>query len=195
MGNQSLHVLRGINLGVESGELVSIMGASGSGKSTLLNILTGAEVLAENMLFATLDSTVRGIELGRNTVLLSDTVGFIRKLPTRLIASFKSTLDEVAEADVILHVIDVSHPHFREQISVVQDTLKELHADDKPTMHVFNKIDAVEGGGAAARQLGCLLGQRRRYGTGHPGPTLARSPASSPNRRSPDHGNRPAKPT
>jgi GTP-binding protein HflX len=126
---------------------VSLVGYTNVGKSTLLNILTGADVLAENKLFATLDSTVRGIELGRNTVLLSDTVGFIRKLPTRLIASFKSTLDEVSEADIILHVIDIAHPHFREQITVVQDTLKELHADGKPTVHVFNKIDAIDRGG------------------------------------------------
>ena len=126
---------------------VSLVGYTNVGKSTLLNILTGADVLAEDKLFATLDSTVRGIELGRNTVLLSDTVGFIRKLPTRLIASFKSTLDEVVEADIVMHVIDVAHPHFNEQIMVVQDTLKELHAEGKPTLHVFNKIDALENSG------------------------------------------------
>jgi GTPase len=127
---------------------VSLVGYTNVGKSTLLNTLTGADVLVEDKLFATLDSTVRGIDLEGRTVLISDTVGFIRKLPTRLVASFKSTLDEVVEADIILHVVDVSHPHFREQIEVVRETLRELGAADKPTIMVFNKIDRLDNAGS-----------------------------------------------
>ena len=127
---------------------VSLVGYTNVGKSTLLNILTGADVRVEDKLFATLDSTVRGIELEGRPVLISDTVGFIRKLPTRLVASFKSTLDEVVESDIILHVVDVSHPQFREQIEVVKETLRELGADQKPTIMVFNKIDRLDNPGS-----------------------------------------------
>ncbi len=123
---------------------VSLVGYTNVGKSTLLNMLTGSDVLVEDMLFATLDSTVRSVDIEGHDVLFTDTVGFIRKLPTRLIASFKSTLDEVVEADIILHVVDVSHPYFKDQIDVVRDTLKELGAQDKPTIMVFNKIDRME---------------------------------------------------
>ncbi len=129
---------------------VSLVGYTNVGKSTLLNMLTGADVLVENKLFATLDSTVRSVDVEGHDVLFSDTVGFIRKLPTRLVASFKSTLDEVVEADIILHVVDVSHPHFKEQIDVVRDTLRELGAQDKPTIMVFNKIDRLENTGSMA---------------------------------------------
>jgi GTP-binding protein HflX len=129
---------------------VSLVGYTNVGKSTLLNMLTGSDVLVEDMLFATLDSTVRSVEIEGRELLISDTVGFIRKLPTRLIASFKSTLDEVVEADIILHVVDVSHPYFKDQIDVVRDTLKELHAEHKPTVMVFNKIDRLEDTGIMA---------------------------------------------
>jgi len=126
---------------------VSLVGYTNVGKSTLLNMLTGADVLVEDMLFATLDSTVRAVDIEGHEVLFSDTVGFIRKLPTRLIESFKSTLDEVVEADIILHVVDIAHPYFRDQIDVVRDTLKELGAHEKPTIMVFNKIDRMENAG------------------------------------------------
>lgn len=124
---------------------VALVGYTNAGKSTLLNWFTGAGVLVEDKLFATLDATVRLVELSpAHKILLSDTVGFIRKLPHHLVASFKSTLDEVVEADILLHVVDVSHPLFEEQIEVVKETLEELHAHDKPTIFVFNKIDRLE---------------------------------------------------
>lgn len=125
---------------------VSLVGYTNAGKSTLMNALASdAGVLAENRLFATLDSTTRTVHVGGNkTILLSDTVGFIRKLPHRLIESFKSTLDEVRESDVLMHVVDTTHPRFAEQKQVVNETLAELKADDKPTLLVFNKIDALE---------------------------------------------------
>ncbi len=124
---------------------VSLVGYTNAGKSTLMNELAGAGVLAENRLFATLDATTRTVELapGRQ-VLLSDTVGFIRKLPHRLIESFKSTLDEVRESDILMHVMDASHRAFREHKEVVKTTLAELDVKDKPTLLVFNKIDAIE---------------------------------------------------
>ena len=124
---------------------VSLVGYTNAGKSTLMNELAGAGVLAENRLFATLDSTTRTVELtpGRE-VLLSDTVGFIRKLPHRLIESFKSTLDEVRESDILLHVLDASHRAYSEHMQVVRETLAELDVRDKPTLLVFNKIDAIE---------------------------------------------------
>jgi len=124
---------------------VSLIGYTNAGKSTLMNELAGAGVLAENRLFATLDATTRTVELspGRR-VLLSDTVGFIRKLPHRLIESFKSTLDEVRESDILMHVLDASHRGFEEHKEVVQRTLLELGVKDKPTLLVFNKIDAIE---------------------------------------------------
>ena len=123
---------------------VSLVGYTNAGKSTLMNALADTDVLAENRLFATLDATTRTVHIAANKqVLLSDTVGFIRKLPHRLIESFKSTLDEVREADVLLHVLDGSHRRFQEQLRVVNDTLKELGALDKPTLLVFNKIDAL----------------------------------------------------
>jgi GTPase len=121
---------------------VSLVGYTNVGKSTLMNLLSKSEVFAENKLFATLDATVRKVVIGNLPFLLSDTVGFIRKLPHHLVESFKSTLDEVREADLLLHVVDISHPGFEEQIGVVNQTLQDIHAADKPTLVVFNKTDA-----------------------------------------------------
>ncbi len=121
---------------------VALVGYTNAGKSTLMNLLSKSSVLAEDKLFATLDTTVRKVVVENLPFLLSDTVGFIRKLPTHLIESFKSTLDEVREADILLHVVDISHPNFEEQIEVVEETLRELGAGDTPLMLVFNKTDA-----------------------------------------------------
>ncbi|MDD6129126.1 MAG: GTPase HflX [Prevotellaceae bacterium] len=121
---------------------VALVGYTNVGKSTLMNILAKSEVFAENKLFATLDTTVRKVIVDNLPFLLSDTVGFIRKLPTDLVDSFKSTLDEVREADLLLHVVDISHPDFEEQIRVVEKTLADLGCAEKPSMVVFNKVDA-----------------------------------------------------
>ena len=117
------------------------MGYTNVGKSTIMNLLGKAEVFAENKLFATVDATTRKVVLDNRPFLLSDTVGFTRKLPTKLIESFKSTLDEIREADLLLHVVDISHPGFEEQIQVVNDTLADIGAAEKPVLLVFNKID------------------------------------------------------
>jgi GTPase len=123
---------------------IALVGYTNAGKSTVLNWFSDAGVLAEDRLFATLDSTVRLVKFSAaHTVLLSDTVGFIRKLPHHLVASFKSTLDEVREADILLHVVDVSHPLFEEQVTVVNETLDDIGATGKPTIMVFNKIDRL----------------------------------------------------
>lgn len=121
---------------------VALIGYTNVGKSTLMNVISKSEVFAENKLFATLDTTVRKVVIENLPFLLSDTVGFIRKLPTQLIESFKSTLDEVREADLLLHVVDISHPNFEEHIQSVNQILTEIHSADKPTIMVFNKIDA-----------------------------------------------------
>ncbi|MFL5765881.1 MAG: GTPase HflX [Bacteroidia bacterium] len=121
---------------------VALVGYTNVGKSTIMNLLSKSDVFAENKLFATLDTTVRKVVIGNLPFLLSDTVGFIRKLPTTLVESFKSTLDEVREADVLIHVVDISHPGFEDQISVVNQTLTDIGAGDKPVLMVFNKIDA-----------------------------------------------------
>ena len=121
---------------------VALVGYTTVGKSTLMNLLAKSEVFAENKLFATLDTTVRKVIIENLPFLLSDTVGFIRKLPTDLVESFKSTLDEVREADLLLHVVDISHPDFEEQIEVVDKTLADLNCGDKPMMVIFNKVDA-----------------------------------------------------
>jgi len=123
---------------------VALVGYTNVGKSTLMNLITKTDILAENKLFATVDSTVRKVVLENVPFLLSDTVGFIRKLPTHLIESFKSTLDEIREADLLVHVVDISHPHFEDHIAVVTQTLNEIKAGDKPILLVFNKIDLVE---------------------------------------------------
>ncbi len=120
---------------------VALVGYTNVGKSTIMNMLAKSEVFAENKLFATLDTTVRKVVIENLPFLLADTVGFIRKLPTDLVDSFKSTLDEVREADILLHVVDISHPDFEEQLQVVEKTLKDLDCSEKPSMIIFNKID------------------------------------------------------
>ncbi len=126
------------------GELirVALVGYTNVGKSTIMNLLSKSSVFAENKLFATLDTTVRKVTIDNIFFLLSDTVGFIRKLPTQLVESFKSTLDEVREADILVHVVDISHKNFEDHINVVKQTLQDIHAGDKPTILVFNKTDA-----------------------------------------------------
>lgn len=121
---------------------VALVGYTNVGKSTIMNLLSKSDVFAENKLFATLDTTVRKVTIDNLFFLLSDTVGFIRKLPTQLVESFKSTLDEVREADLLLHVVDISHPNFEDQIAVVSQTLQDIGAAEIPTIMVFNKIDA-----------------------------------------------------
>ncbi|CEN33181.1 GTPase HflX [Capnocytophaga cynodegmi] len=123
---------------------VALIGYTNVGKSTIMNVISKSDVFAENKLFATLDTTVRKVVIGNLPFLLSDTVGFIRKLPTQLIESFKSTLDEVREADLLLHIVDISHPNFEEHIHSVNQILSEIKSADKPTIMVFNKIDAYK---------------------------------------------------
>jgi len=121
---------------------VALVGYTNVGKSTIMNLLSKSDVFAENKLFATLDTTVRKVVIGNLPFLLSDTVGFIRKLPTDLVESFKSTLDEVRESDLLVHIVDISHKNFEEQITVVNETLRGLGTADKPMIMVFNKMDA-----------------------------------------------------
>ncbi len=136
---------------------VSLVGYTNVGKSTIMNLLSGSEVLVKNQLFATLDSTIRRVELASNhEILLSDTVGFIRKLPHQLVESFKSTLDEVIDTDLLLHVVDISHPAYQEQINTVNEVINELDAGDHPTLMVFNKIDLLE-------EKGLLQSLRKQY--------------------------------
>ncbi len=123
---------------------VALVGYTNVGKSTIMNILSKSDVFAENKLFATLDTTTRKVVLGHTPFLLSDTVGFIRKLPHHLVESFKSTLDEVREADILLHVVDISHSRYEEQLAVVNKTLHDLKSDDKPIITIFNKMDLYE---------------------------------------------------
>jgi GTP-binding protein HflX len=123
---------------------VALVGYTNVGKSTIMNVLSKSDVFAENKLFATLDTTVRKVVLKNLPFLLSDTVGFIRKLPHQLIESFKSTLDETREADLLVHVVDISHPQFEDHFNVVNETLREIGSGDKPTIVVFNKIDAYQ---------------------------------------------------
>ena len=136
---------------------VALVGYTNVGKSTLMNVIAKSDVFAENKLFATLDTTVRKVVIGNLPFLLSDTVGFIRKLPTQLVESFKGTLDEVQEADLLLHVVDISHPNFEEHIESVNQILSEIKSFDKPTLMIFNKIDAYN---AAAWDDAELIEQR-----------------------------------
>ena len=121
---------------------IALVGYTNVGKSTIMNLLSKSDIFAENKLFATLDTTVRKVVINNLPFLMTDTVGFIRKLPTHLVESFKSTLDEVREADILLHVVDISHPGFEEQIEIVEKTLFEIDKEEKPTIIIFNKIDA-----------------------------------------------------
>lgn len=123
---------------------VALVGYTNVGKSTMMNVISKSEVFVENKLFATLDTTVRKVVIKNLPFLLSDTVGFIRKLPTQLVESFKSTLDEVREADLLLHVVDISHPDFEDHIESVNQILQDIKSNDKPTIMVFNKIDAYK---------------------------------------------------
>lgn len=123
---------------------VALVGYTNVGKSTLMNLLSKSDVFAENKLFATLDTTVRKVVIENLPFLLTDTVGFIRKLPHQLVESFKSTLDEVREADLLIHIVDISHPNFEDQLRIVQETLLEIDKEEKPTLLVFNKIDAYQ---------------------------------------------------
>lgn len=123
---------------------VALVGYTNVGKSTIMNLLSKSEVFAENKLFATLDTTVRKVVIGNLPFLLTDTVGFIRKLPHQLVESFKSTLDEVREADILVHVLDISHPNFEDHYKVVNETLAEIDKCEKPSIIVFNKIDAYK---------------------------------------------------
>jgi GTP-binding protein HflX len=123
---------------------VALVGYTNVGKSTLMNVISKSDVFAENKLFATLDTTVRKVVIKNIPFLMTDTVGFIRKLPTQLVESFKSTLDEVREADLLLHVVDISHPNFKDQIASVNTVLDEIDSGDKPTLMIFNKIDAYQ---------------------------------------------------
>ena len=124
---------------------VALLGYTNVGKSTLMNTLTTSEVFVEDRLFATLDATVRLLEhAGDQKILLIDTVGFVRKLPHHLVASFKSTLEETSDADLLIHVVDCSHPHFRDQMQVINRVIKDMHIDDRPVITVFNKIDLID---------------------------------------------------
>jgi GTP-binding protein HflX len=123
---------------------VALVGYTNVGKSTIMNLLSKSDVFAENKLFATLDTTTRKVVFEATPFLLSDTVGFIRKLPHHLVESFKSTLDEVREADVLLHVVDLSHPQYEDQIKVVNNILQEMKAHDKPVITIFNKVDQYD---------------------------------------------------
>ncbi|HIN39949.1 MAG TPA: GTPase HflX, partial [Flavobacteriales bacterium] len=145
---------------------VALVGYTNVGKSTLMNRLTKTDVFAENKLFATLDTTVRKMTIGNLPFLLSDTVGFIRKLPHQLIKSFKSTLDEVKEADVLLHLADISHPSFEDQILVVNQTLQEINSNNIPTIVVFNKVDLYTGDRSVKKLKNTWMGKLHKSAAG-----------------------------
>ena len=145
---------------------VALVGYTNAGKSTLMTLMSKSDVFAENKLFATLDTTVRKVVLQNLPFLLSDTVGFIRKLPHQLIESFKSTLDETRESDLLLHVVDVSHPQFEDHLAVVESTLAEIGSDDKPTMIIFNKVDRIEVEPFGPTREDIMAGIRERFERG-----------------------------
>ena len=145
---------------------VALVGYTNAGKSTLMTLMSKSDVFAENKLFATLDTTVRKVVLQNLPFLLSDTVGFIRKLPHQLIESFKSTLDETRESDLLLHVVDVSHPQFEDHLAVVESTLAEIGSDDKPTMIVFNKVDRIKVEPFGPTREDIMAGIRERFERG-----------------------------
>jgi GTP-binding protein HflX len=145
---------------------VALVGYTNAGKSTLMTLMSKSDVFAENKLFATLDTTVRKVVLQNLPFLLSDTVGFIRKLPHQLIESFKSTLDETRESDLLLHVVDVSHPQFEDHLAVVDSTLAEIGSDDKPTMIIFNKVDRIEVEPFGPTREDIMAGIRERFERG-----------------------------
>ena len=145
---------------------VALVGYTNAGKSTLMTLMSKSDVFAENKLFATLDTTVCKVVLQNLPFLLSDTVGFIRKLPHQLIESFKSTLDETRESDLLLHVVDVSHPQFEDHLAVVESTLAEIGSDDKPTMIVFNKVDRIEVEPFGPTREDIMAGIRERFERG-----------------------------
>ena len=145
---------------------VALVGYTNAGKSTLMTLMSKSDVFAENKLFATLDTTVRKVVLQNLPFLLSDTVGFIRKLPHQLIESFKSTLDETRESDLLLHVVDVSHPQFEDHLAVVESTLAEIGSDDKPAMIVFNKVDRIEVEPFGPTREDIMAGIRERFERG-----------------------------
>ena len=145
---------------------VALVGYTNAGKSSLMTLMSKSDVFAENKLFATLDTTVRKVVLQNLPFLLSDTVGFIRKLPHQLIESFKSTLDETRESDLLLHVVDVSHPQFEDHLAVVESTLAEIGSDDKPTMIVFNKVDRIEVEPFGPTREDIMAGIRERFERG-----------------------------
>ena len=145
---------------------VALVGYTNAGKSTLMTLMSKSDVFAENKLFATLDTTVRKVVLQNLPFLLSDTVGFIRKLPHQLIESFKSTLDETRESDLLVHVADVSHPQFEDHLAVVESTLAEIGSDDKPTMIVFNKVDRIEVEPFGPTREDIMAGIRERFERG-----------------------------
>jgi GTP-binding protein HflX len=145
---------------------VALVGYTNAGKSTLMTLMSKSDVFAENKLFATLDTTVRKVVLQNLPFLLSDTVGFIRKLPHQLIESFKSTLDETRESNLLLHVVDVSHPQFEDHLAVVESTLAEIGSDDKPTMIVFNKVDRIEVEPFGPTREDIMAGIRERFERG-----------------------------
>ena len=145
---------------------VALVGYTNAGKSTLMTLMSKSDVFAENKLFATLDTTVRKVVLQNLPFLLSDTVGFIRKLPHQLIESFKSTLDETRESDLLLHVVDVSHPQFEDHLAVVESTLAEIGSDDKPTMIVFNKVDRIKVEPFGPTREEIIAGIRERFERG-----------------------------
>ena len=144
---------------------VALVGYTNAGKSTIMNLLSKSDLFAEDKLFATLDTTVRNVVIEQVTFLMSDTVGFIRKLPHHLVESFKSTLDETREADILMHIVDISHPDFEQQIKTVKETLRELNSSSKPVLMVFNKIDKISNGTIGSADSSSIVNTGNLYDT------------------------------